>query len=229
MDRTAQQALDQYHLAYNNMAYRSICKLIAYLLAGTSHTLVDVTHTPEYIELTNLLTDTALETCGHPAYHGRGWTLAFRLHQLASNHLERGTVALSVVQQTFAAVEIYLDLFRQSVTTRENRLNDDPTSRAIAQMEGALILLEESVRTTSDLPSRRGRVAYHLTAACVGLLRTAALLLKSNDALGFYAAEKFSRALRDMVYGLNEIAAEPDSPYIFSRASAYLLKCLEEK
>ncbi|MCQ3932665.1 MAG: hypothetical protein DPW16_19625 [Chloroflexi bacterium] len=229
MDRTAQQALDQYHLAYNNMAYRSICKLIACLLAGTSHPLADVTYTPEYIELTNLLTDTALEICGHPAYRGRGWTLAFRLHQLATNYLERGAVALSVVQHTFAAVEIYLDLFRRSVTTREDRLNDDPTSKAISQMEGALILLEESVRTTSDLPSRRGRAAYHLTAACVGLLRTAMLLLKSNDVLGDCAAEKFSRALRDMVYGLNEIAADPDLPHIFSRASTYLLKCLEEK
>ena len=106
MDRTAQQALDQYHLAYNNMAYRSICKLIAYLLAGTSHPLTDVTHTPEYIELTNLMTDTALEICGHPAYHGRGWTLAFRLHQ-------QGGVNPTELQQIFIAVEVYLKRFRR--------------------------------------------------------------------------------------------------------------------
>lgn len=111
---TPQQALAQYHLTYDNEAYRTACGAIGWLLlAGTPQTLTSVTSAPDYIELANLLTDSALEVCGHPAYHGRGWTLAFRLHQLGTARLERGVLDLAALQRTFAAVEAYLTLFRQ--------------------------------------------------------------------------------------------------------------------
>jgi hypothetical protein len=111
---TTQQALAQYHLAYDNAAYRATCGAIGWLLlAGTPQTLTSVTDTPDYIELANLLTDTALEMYRHPAYHGRGWTLAFKLHQLGTERLERGVLDLAALQRTFTAVEAYLALFRQ--------------------------------------------------------------------------------------------------------------------
>ncbi len=111
---TTQQALAQYHIAYDNEAYRTACGAIAWLLlAGTPQTLTSVTDAPDYIALANLLTDTALEMCGHPAYHGRGWTLAFKLHQLGTERLERGVLDLAALQRTFTAVEAYLVRFRQ--------------------------------------------------------------------------------------------------------------------
>lgn len=111
---TAPQALAQYHLAYDNTAYQTACGAIGWmLLAGTNYTLANITDTPEYAELANLLTDTALEICGHPTYHGRGWKLAFKLHQFGANRLERGVIDLPAVQRTFAVVEAYLALFRQ--------------------------------------------------------------------------------------------------------------------
>ncbi len=225
---TTQQALAQYHLAYDNIAYRTACGAIGrLLLAGTPQPFTSVTHSPDYIELANLLTDTALEVCGHPAYHGRGWTLAFRLHQLGAERLERGVLDFMVIQRTFTAVETYLTRFRQQIMAAETLLHNDPTASGLLQMEGALGLLEDSVCTTSTISNRSGRAAYHLTTSCVGLLRTATLILKSSHSPDAYAAEKFSRSLRDLLYGLNELADYPHLPHIFRTLREHLLKCIE--
>jgi hypothetical protein len=226
---TTQQALAQYHLAYDNIAYKTACGAIGWLLlAGTSQTLTSVTDSPAYIELANLLTDSALEMCGHPAYHGRGWTLAFKLHQLGAERLERGVLDFASLQRTFTTVETYLARFRQQIMATETLLHNDPTASGLFQMEGALVLLADSVCTTSTISNRSGRAAYHLTAACVGMLRTAALILKNSHSPDAYAAEKFSRSLRDLLYGLNELADYPYLPRIFRTLREHLLKCVEE-
>lgn len=221
---TAEQALAQYHRTYDNAAYRAACDAIGSLLADTEAApITSVFDTADYSALANLLTDTALEVCGHPTYHGCGWTLAFKLHQC-------GTVRLdpAALQHTFAAVEAYLNLFREQVTDAETRLHNDATVRGLLHMEAALRLMEDSVGTMSTISSRNGRAAHHLTAACVGLLRTASLILKNSHSPDAYAAEKFNRSLRDLLYGLNELVVYPSLPRIFLTIREHLHNGVKE-
>jgi hypothetical protein len=199
---TSVHALAQYHLAYDNNLYTAATNAVAEICSK---------ETPEYARIANLITDAALEVCGHPSHHGIGWTLALELRAISED--------ANTLNAVIAAVDAYLGCFRNQMQTSREILQHDPVSNASFQLDSALHLAEEAVSSVSEIPYWSGRTAYHLTAAGTGLLRTAAILLRqgndpSRSTLN-YAAEKFSRALRDLHYGLGETANQPSMPDSF--------------
>jgi hypothetical protein len=206
---TSVHALAQYHLAYDNNLYADATDAVAEICSKES---------PEYARIANLITDAALEFCGHPAYHGVGWTLALELREISKDS--------DTFDVVIAAVDAYLSCYRNQMQTTRDILQHDPVSKASFHLDSALHLAEEAVGCVSQIPYWNGRAAYHLTAAGAGLLRTAAILLKqgndpSRSTLN-YAAEKFNRALRDLSYGLDETANQPSMPEGFVAAREHL-------
>lgn len=223
---TSAQALAQYHRAYDNGAYQAVCRSVAqmlYLIGDVP--LSSVRDLPEYIELTNLLTDAALEICGHPAYRGVSWTLAHRLHQISTNHAK--PLATTAIEHLFEQVDQYLARYRQQMHQWQSELT--PPTRTASQLEITLHLAEESVRSASEVAGWQGRTTYHLSAAGAGLLRVAFICLQANDSSSLhYATEKLMRAVEDIHAGLSELTAQSGSSAAFSRLYALLTRFLQE-
>ena len=213
---TSIHALAAYHLAYDNNLYATATDAVAAICPKES---------PQYTRIANLITDAALEVCGHPAYHGVGWTLALALREIAEDR--------QTLEPVIAAVETYLDCFRQQMHSSREVLQNDPLSKAAFYLDSALHLAEEAIGSVGEIPHWNGRAAYHLTAAGAGLLRSAAILLKQGSRPSrstlLYAAEKLNRALRDLHYGLDESANQPSMPEGFIAARDLLNDFFKEE
>src|SRR5690606_19608835 len=137
---------------------------------------------PEYLELANLLTDSALEICGVTSCAGAGWKLAYRLHQFTTERLERNMLDAAAIKRVFEAVEAYLQHYRQHMQRFAQTLRAaDPQTRTEHELETTLHLAQEAIRTASEIPNWQGRAAYHLTTAGTGYLRAALILLQSPE------------------------------------------------
>lgn len=204
---TSVQALVLYHQAYNNELYRATCDAIA------------ATQTPHYPELVNLLTDAALEACGYPAYHGVGWTLAYQLHQYQA-----------ATPEVLSAIETYLAIFRREVEHYQTFLQANPEAQTVFLVGGLQMVVDESVRVASQIPSRYGSAVYHLLGACSGLLQIMSVILQYQSPQETspynYAAEKFQRALRDMRYALSDLLVVRTLPPFFQNAHDRLRELL---
>lgn len=226
---TAEQALAVYHRAYDNLAYQTACGSIAWMLSAGTPPRTNPTHLAEYTTLTNLLTDTGLECCGHPAYHGTGWTLAKRLLDHSRPAIQTGQPDTGSIQRVMTTIDRYLDRFRQAGDVHERALQTNSQQQAAFYLTTAQHLTEESVRSLSAVPGWQGRTGYHLSAASAGLLRTSTILLQPTDEATLrYAGEKFNRALHDLLAGLTELSQQPQPPALFEPVRAALQKCLEE-
>ncbi len=110
---TDRQALVHYHAAYNNDHYATVTDAILdALAAGSDLTDEALRNTPDYIALSNMLTDTALEICGHPAYHGVGWQLATSLNAVLTPRLKAGDLDDETARMLFHRINGYLGRYR---------------------------------------------------------------------------------------------------------------------
>lgn len=216
---TAPHALFQYHRLYDNVRYRTACTAIATALAPQNPAQAE--RLPAYLRLANLLTDTALELCGHPAYHGVGWTLAHTLYQATADN-----------RQVFTAVEAYLAPFRQGVADWQATLDADPAASLSVLLDVAQVATDTAISTASLLPYWQGRAAYHLLGACAGYLQVTTLYLRHKDTLATihdsYLAEKLRRALRDTHYSLDELAQHDALPLTLAQLRTTLRALQEE-
>jgi len=205
---TSVHALAQYHLAYDNDKFATATGAIAAALNPQD---------PAYTRLSNLLTDTALEICGHPAYHGVGWTLARELY------------ALGITDTS--AIDAYLEIYRTQAAQFRVLLEDDPATHAAFLIEVAQLITEDTARHASTLAHWQGRTVYHLLSACAGYLKTATVILRYGAEAGqahfHYAAEKFARAMRDTRYGLDEALQQRELPPFFAHLRDVLRKMEE--
>jgi len=234
MNLTPQQALNNYHACYDNDAYAAATDEIAWLL-GAGNDLSDeaLRNTPDYITLSNLLTNVALEICGHPAYNGEGWKLATSLNAVIDvlsryQHLDPQTC-----QKVWHIIDGYLGIYRRHMTEFYDKLEADAHAKATLHIETVWTLTEDAVRAASDVPDWNGRSTYHLAGAAEGILRTATLMLaqKSDEVSPSrfgYAAEKLGRAIRDLTYALTEIQPHVKGKSYFATFRETLGKLLEE-
>ena len=172
---TSQQALDRYHTAYQNEAYRTVCDdLTALLVAGTDLTLAAAQNTPDYITLSNLITDAALEVCGHPDQHGAGWTLTTSLIAVVEPRLQAGDLTHNDLRNFIRLLDGYFGIYRAHLREFAAQLDTQSISKTACQLATAQVVTDDAIRTASTIPSWRGRAAYHLISAAGGILRTAA-------------------------------------------------------
>lgn len=216
---TAPQALFHYHQVYHNATYQAACTALAVALNGADP--AQARQHPIYLHLANLLTDAALEHCGHPAYHGVGWTLAYTLHT-------HGLATPPVL----AALHAHLEPFRVAHARLQDQLENHPADQLTIQLEVAHSSTGAAMQTASQLQHWQGRTAYHLLAAASGLLTTAGLYLRydasQTTSHHHYIAEKIQRALRDVRYGLSEVQQHQPLPMSLARLLAALRR-LQEK
>jgi hypothetical protein len=153
MQTSAEQALARYHAAYDNTAYQAVCDELVWILSSGG-TLSDeaLRHTPDYIVLTNLLINVSLETCGHPTYHGQGWTLAASLLAVTEPRRKSGDLTDEAVQNLFNIVDGYLSRFRAYI--KQNPLTPAEQVRAVQRSA------EAAVQLTNPLPGAHSRAAY---------------------------------------------------------------------
>jgi hypothetical protein len=234
MNLTPQQALNNYHACYDNDAYAAAADEIAWML-GAGNDLSDdaLRKTPDYIALSNMLTNVALEICRHPAYNGEGWKLATSLNAITEPRRQAGHVDHEAIQKMWHIIDGYLGIYRRHMTEFYDKLETDVHAKATLHIETAWTLTEEAVRVASNVPDWNGRSTYHLASAAEGILRTATLMLaqKSDEIspLRFgYAAEKFGRAIRDLTYALTEIQPQLKGKSYFATVRETLSKLLEE-
>ncbi len=218
---TTEQALASYHAAYDNHAYHALCDELVWLLGAGSDLSDDaLRQTPDYLVLTNLLIHTALEICGHPAYHGEGWQLATSLHAVTTPRRHSGALTPEDIHRFFQQVDGYLGIYRAAM-----RQQVTATVSATA-LDLARQLTDTALQHTTTLPHWQGRTAYHLTAASAGLLHTAHILLAQpfSPSRAGYAAEKLRRACHDLAFALHEIVQfsglDAALPAFFTRAAA---------
>jgi hypothetical protein len=225
---TSVHALAQYTLAYNNQLYTAASEAIAEVLASARSISLEAAKVlPEYAKLANLLTDTALEICGHPAYRGVGWTLAQELRAISTS-----TDAKANASQMFGAVTAHLETFHRQASTFRELLASDGQANTLFLLEVAQLIADDAVQAASDLPGWPGRAVYHLLGACTGTLKTAVTILRYQDQPSLspyhYAAEKLARALRDTVYGLDEVIQNRAVPDFFVRVRDALRPLVED-
>jgi hypothetical protein len=169
-----------------------------------------------------MLTNVALEICGHPHYHGEGWQLATSLNAVIEPRLKAGDLDQEVNHKLWHRVDGYFGIYRHYMQEFYARLAADTHAKATVQVETAWMLTEEAVRAASDVPHWDGRATYHLSGAAEGILRTANLMLAqqadetSSSRFG-YAAHKFGRAIRDLCYALAEIQPHTNGIPFFAR------------
>lgn len=234
MNLTPQQALNNYHACYDNDAYAAATDEISWILgAGSDLSDEAIQNTPDYIALSNMLTNVALEICGHPAYHGEGWKLATSLNAVTEPRRQAGHLDHEAIQKLFHLIDGYLGIYRRYMTEFYDKLESDVHAKATLHIETAWTLTEDAMRTASDVPDWNGRSTYHLTGAAEGILRTATLMLaqKSDETSPSrfgYAAEKLGRAIRDLTYALTEIQPHLKGKSYFATLRETLSKLLEE-
>lgn len=223
MNLTPQQALVNYHACYNNTAYSAATDEIAWML-GAGNDLSDeaLRQTPDYITLSNMLTNVALEICGHPHYHGEGWQLATSLNAVTEPRLKAGDLDQTAIRKLWQLIDGYFGIYRHHMQEFYATLAADVQAKATLQVETAWTLTEEAVRAASDVPHWNGRAAYHLTGAAEGILRTANLMLaqqtgETSPSRFGYAAHKFGRAIGDLCYALAEIQPHTNGTPFFAR------------
>lgn len=233
---TSPQAMMQYHAAYNNELYQTVCGgLVWIVLAGQpTRPMPDAFELPEYLELANLLTDSALEICGVTSCAGSGWKLAYRLHQLTTKRLEKNMLDVAAMRRVFELVEAYLQHYRQHMQQFSETLRaGDSQTRTEHELETSLHLAQEAIRIASEIPNWQGRTAYHLTAAGTGYLRTALILLQSPEmnevTTGSYLYEKVQRAVRDSRYALDELIHHAQVPVLLTQLQSALHQLFEER
>lgn len=204
MNLTSQQALLTYHACYDNSAYRAATDEIAWILgAGNDLSDAAIRQTPDYLALSNLLTNVALEICGHPHYHGEGWQLATCLNAVIAPHLAAGELDQATIQRLWQFLDGYFGLYRYQQQQLAVTLASDRLAKTKLHLETAWWLALEAMQSASDLPDWTGRAVYHLSASAAGLLQSALLLLRRESAA--YLNEKFSRAIRDLGDALVEL------------------------
>jgi hypothetical protein len=209
LNLTPEQALLTYHACYDNTAYRTATDEIVWILgAGNDLSDAALRQTPDYLALSNMLINVALEICGHPHYHGAGWQLATSLNAVIAPRLKAGELDQAAIERLWQLIDGYFGIYRHHQQQCYARLSADVQAKASLQLESAWLLTAEAVRSASDLPDWKGRAVYHLSASAAGLLQTTLLLLRRESAA--YLNEKFSRAIRDLGAALAEFA--PYSP-----------------
>src|SRR5688572_21991759 len=111
MNLTPQQALVNYHACYNNAAYSvAVDEIVWMLSAGSELSDESIRQTPDYIALTNMLTNVALEICGHPHYHGEGWQLATSLNAVIEPRLNAGELDQETISKLWHLVDGYFGI-----------------------------------------------------------------------------------------------------------------------
>jgi hypothetical protein len=234
MNLTPKQALAHYNSAYNNTAYGSACDEFIWILGAGSDLSEDaIQNTSDYIALSNMLTNVALEICGHPAYHGEGWKLATSLNAVTRPRHQDGHIDHEAIQKLWHIIDGYLGIYRRHMTEFYDKLEADVHAKATLHIETVWTLTEDAVRVASDVPDWNGRSTYHLAGAAEGILRTATLMLaQKSDEISpsrfGYAAEKLGRAIRDLTYALTEIQPHFKGKSYFATLRETLSKLLEE-
>lgn len=231
---TPRQALNIYNSNYDNDAYGAVTDELVFILgAGSDLSDEALRDTPDYITLSNMITNVALQICGYPAYAGEGWQLATSLHAVTHPRIASGDLDPEAVQKFFGLLDGYFGIYRHAVKTHRESLNADDHAQATSEVESVWRLAEDAVRTTSNVREWNGRCAYHLVSAAEGFLRTAMLMLaqkpdETSPSRFGYAAEKFGRALRDLSYALEEIQPQVNTKSFFVTAHEILRKLSEE-
>lgn len=136
--QTEAHALILYHLNYDNAAYAAVTDGIVAMLGASDE---DIRNTPDYIALSNLLTNAALEICGYPPYQGQGWQLAISLRKLT----ETGQLSAEVAEQLFGQVEAYLAHFAEARRSFDDHLHSKPQAQAAFELQGLGQLLAEAI------------------------------------------------------------------------------------
>lgn len=208
-----QKSLALYHRAYRNDHYSAVTDEIVYQLGSNSDaTDEEICNSKEYIQLSNLVTDVALEICGYPFDKSAGWELAEAIREIFKPYLKAGHLKQSHIDGLVDVIDGYLGQYRYYM-----REYGDKDSVIKASQEPDLSGFIQQASTEANWS---GRLMYHFYSAADLLVRTAAIIKQDPHSKSqlLYAAEKLTHAMRHIGYGLSEIMQHaPAYPLIFAK------------
>jgi hypothetical protein len=170
----------QYHERYRNTTYREFGRALARHVVDGSDT---------YLNITNLLIDTAFERLGAERFRSAGNRLADVLHLFKDTEL-------------FALAEQHLAAFTRHEADRDQLITVELLDLIGQQINDASGLVNRMQHLASHHHRWPGRVASYWISAIVYLLIALHALLQGDQSP--YVREKFQDALRQIGYGVEE-------------------------
>jgi hypothetical protein len=185
MEQSEALALERYHRAYSNDMYRAIqVAIIADICGGYQAREPKLLERALSIEpmhsILNLVTDTALEFCGHPLMKGRRQRL---LNALAVEPISSETIQL---------LATYFATFDENHTVAAEFSH---VAQSLLMLRDLRSTLNEVIEDTAHIHTANGNQAHDLLSSAELLVQVADALLKGEQSSG-YLQQKVSKAQR---------------------------------